>query len=541
MKKKVIYMAALAMLTAACSTEDETILSGNENNGAVDVKMITETVTATNADGSGSTRAAVGADAAFTWSSGDQIAVHVSDGNYYTTTALAAGGSNTADFSVSYPDGQSRDAFAIFPAAIVDADATNYGQSGTALDVTLPGSYTIAEVSGTATPCPMIADNTGSDWTFKQLCAMLRLTVSGIPATATYLTIDFNDRKVQGTFSIASPVTVGTSTIATTVTDGTDDIITVTGLTGAATSYDINLPLPTGEYSYVNVTAYDDSDAPLLATTRPMKASSNYTAQRAKGRKVTASLMPTFSVSATQKVCIAPGNLQATTADGSTWTWRFAANQWDYIGYTSGNTTINGNGTLSAPGTIDLFCWSTAATYYGINNSWTDGDYAGDFKDWGENISNSWHTMTYSEWMYLTYDRTNGGTVNGDDNARFAYATINTDGTGVNGLIIFPDDVTFAADEATWGTLHINSNWETKCTTAQWAALAAKGCMFLPAAGYGAPAYHDLQAVGTMGDYWTSSVYSGDNVSYIGYNTSSFTYNNSARKFGYSVRLVRNL
>ena len=174
MKKNIFYMAALAVIAAACSNEDS-LVTNPANNGAGDVKMITETISATNGDDA--TRAAVDADAKFTWTAGDQIAVHVSDGKYYTTEALAAGGSKCAEFTVNYPDGESRDAFAVYPASIVSATAANYGQSGSPLDVTLPSSYTLAEVSGTTTPCPMIATNaTGSGWTFKQLCGLLRLT-----------------------------------------------------------------------------------------------------------------------------------------------------------------------------------------------------------------------------------------------------------------------------------------------------------------------------------------------------------------------------
>ena len=79
MKKNIIYIAAMAMLTAACSNEDDTFLSGFENNGVGNTKMITETITATSGDDA--TRAAIAADAKFSWSAGDQIAVHVSDGN----------------------------------------------------------------------------------------------------------------------------------------------------------------------------------------------------------------------------------------------------------------------------------------------------------------------------------------------------------------------------------------------------------------------------------------------------------------------------
>ena len=77
-----------------------------------------------------------------------------------------------------------------------------------------------------------------------------------------------------------------------------------------------------------------------------------------------------FSVSATKQVWFSQGNLQATTSNyGASWTWFFAENQWDYIGNETANTAINGNGTVSTNGTVDLFGWSTAATYYGIHNS----------------------------------------------------------------------------------------------------------------------------------------------------------------------------
>ena len=61
MKKKLIYMAALVMLAVACNNEDNPFLSGNENNGTGEVKMITETITATNGDANGTTRADVDA------------------------------------------------------------------------------------------------------------------------------------------------------------------------------------------------------------------------------------------------------------------------------------------------------------------------------------------------------------------------------------------------------------------------------------------------------------------------------------------------
>ena len=537
MKKNIIYIAALGILTAACSNEDDAILSF-ENNGATNGKMITETITATNGDDA--TRAAVASDAKFTWTTGDQIAVHVDNGSYYTATLTSGEASNDATFSVTYPDGQSRDAFAVYPASIVAANAANYGQSGKALDITLPGSYAIGEVSGTTTPCPMIASNTGSGLTFKQICGMLRLTVNNIPATATYLKIDFNGKKVQGAFSLASTVTAGTSTIATSATTSTDDIITITGLTGAAKNYDINLPLPTGDYTDVTVTAYNSNDLLLLTITRPMKTSGTYTAARAKGRKV-AAVLPAFSVNANKKIAFSPGNLQYKD-NATTYKWRFAPHQYDCI--TSWNTSK----------WVDHFNWGTwtgnnpnpiLVTSSESQCTWGSGDFKKEslLEDESQR-SYDWYTLSSGEWTYLFDTRASGSTVNGTENARYTMASINTDGTSVNGLIVFPDGVAIAASEATtWGAINETSDWATKCTSAQWTALAAKGCTFLPATGERWGVSTTISKVNQKINYWSSTIdgaYQAFCVYYYGSGDFISSLSNN-RTYGYSVRLVRNI
>ena len=246
------------------------------------------------------------------------------------------------------------------------------------------------------------------------------------------------------------------------------------------------------------------------------------------------------------------GNLQATTTDGGTnWTWAFAEQQWDYVGNATAtaNTSINGNGTASANGTVEFFCWSTASTYYGIHNSVDGNTYSGDFKDWGTlSISNgggyTWRTLTGGsggEWEYIFSTRTSGATVNGTSDARYTHATINTDGTAVNGIILFPDGCKINSSSATWGTINGNSAWGTKCTKAQWTHLEELGCVFLPAAGsrHGS----EVSYVGTMGCYWsaTPSPTYGTHAYLVEF--SSNNYLNSTldywRDHGRSVRLVR--
>jgi len=425
-----------------------------------------------------------------------------------------------------------RDAFAIFPSTIVAADATNYGKIGTSLDVTLPGTYTLAQVSGETTPCPMIATNApGTNWEFYQLCGLLRLTVNSIPPSTKRLEIDFDGKKVWGDFAIANP-TPGTSTIATTADDA-HDVITITNsgetlYSGWGDGKIFNIPLPTGTYTNITVTAYNElsgGDAILLPVSRPFE----YTASREFATKRTASF-PVFSIntSRSKRVIFAPGNLQATTKDlGTSWTWSFAEHQYDCLRSGGANTKITGNKTVSENGTVDLFdCSTEQIYYYGITND-ADGMYAnnftGNFVDWGTleitykgvtYPSGYWRTLTCHtdatyELGYMMRHRPTGVTVNSIANARFTQATINSDGTPAYGIIIFPDyyaGPTESTSDITWGD-KINSygsnpwpSWGgTSCTCEGWRTLESAGCAFLPAAGYriGQVFYSDYNLYGS--------------------------------------------
>ena len=255
-----------------------------------------------------------------------------------------------------------------------------------------------------------------------------------------------------------------------------------------------------------------------------------------------------FTINASgDQVYFSQGNLQA-TYDGTSWSWGFATNQWDYIGGRSeggsetqtGNNFISGNGTVSANGTVDLFGWSTATTMYGINSQNDKSFYAGDFVDWGATIGMGWRTLTSDEWNYIFSTRTTGGTVGTTSQARCTLATINTNTTPVTGVIIFPDGVDFAASEfSVLSNVNGASEWGTQCTTAEWTALAAKGCVFLPITGYRKVA--EVKAGSTHGNYWSSTLKDDENA-YDATFFSEYYPTGSAygpRSHGRSVRLVR--
>ena len=227
-----------------------------------------------------------------------------------------------------------------------------------------------------------------------------------------------------------------------------------------------------------------------------------------------------FSVSDGKQVYFSKGNLRYASSK-----WSFFDNQYDY--YTSYSEDA-----------WDKFGWSTSATTYGMNTSTSNGTYSGDFVDWGATMGTGWFTLTSDEWTYL-FNTRSASTVGDTENARYTLATINTDGSSVNGVILFPNGATFAASEATtWGTINGVSDWATKCTTAQWTALETKGCVFLPAAGcrYGS----EMIGLGSYGYYGSATPDGADYAYRVKFNSGSLEPANSINRcLGCSVRLVQ--
>lgn len=230
-----------------------------------------------------------------------------------------------------------------------------------------------------------------------------------------------------------------------------------------------------------------------------------------------------FSVSNSKKVAFSSGNLQY---QASTNTWRFAENQWDYIG------GANSNISSSYSGWIDLFGWGTGNNP--TESSEDAYDYNNGFTDWGKNTINTeqprtWRTLHTSEWEYIVSGRPNSHSLYGT-------ATVNN----VYGLILLPDD---------WNqpTLSFNSglkDWNNNVySIAQWKELEYEGAIFLPAAGYReGKRVENVQLTGTYwaatdnGNYRIYSLYFNNDEAEVGDSSYSCTRSNGA-----SVRLVTDL
>ena len=240
-----------------------------------------------------------------------------------------------------------------------------------------------------------------------------------------------------------------------------------------------------------------------------------------------------FSISDSKQVCFSKGNLQA-TYDGSTWSWDFAKNQWDYIG--TGNEKVNGNASVSSNCTIDLFKRSTSSNYFGIHNSMDDNVFSGDFVDWGTAIGSGWRTLTHDEWNFLLQSRT---TTSG-----LLFAKANLFGT-VHGLILFPDNYTHpdglaaitAPNDAT-GSAGWNGN---QYTAEEWAKMEAAGAVFLPAAGC-REGSESIRNINTIGYYHTATPFDANNNYEMPFHASTVEAKYyQPNHWAFSVRLVNGL
>lgn len=230
-----------------------------------------------------------------------------------------------------------------------------------------------------------------------------------------------------------------------------------------------------------------------------------------------------FSVSGQNKVYFSQGNLQY---QASTNTWRFAENQWDYIG------DANSNISSSYSGWIDLFGWGTGNNP--TNSSFFDSNYD-TFNEWGNNAINNggntanvWRTLTKNEWMYVFNTR------NTTSGKRYAKATVN----GINGVILLPDNWN-SSNYSLSGTNNSGAIFSSnRISQSDWTnRLEAHGAVFLPATGYRHMTI--VFYVGSDGYYWSATYKDSENAYPMTFGDGNLYFDGGRRSCGLSVRLVR--
>ena len=216
-----------------------------------------------------------------------------------------------------------------------------------------------------------------------------------------------------------------------------------------------------------------------------------------------------FSVSSTKQVYFSSANLQYHPANDL---WRFAPSQLDYIG--SGNKKISS----TYNSWLDLFDWTLS--------DWSSNQI-------GDDVPNTWRTLTKDEWLYLLDTRTNAFSLRG-------VAQVN----GVNGWILLPDSWTSPAGITFKSGFHDEYGYAAyqTFTADQWSKMEVAGAVFLPAAGYRYGS--DVLGVQDYGYYWSATIYSGSMVYdayYLYFDSDGAGMYGCRRDVGRSVRLVKDL
>ena len=532
MKKMITNMKALAALlmvgaaVTSCSSDDSII-------GEPDAPQV-YTMTVEASKGTNGTRALAdgGTTLTSTWSEGDKVEVWTDDGTtkkYGELTAQTAGASTTLSGTLSsLPH---NDETLTLKYLSPDYDTQDGTLTGSAKSIDKVCDYATATVTATVSGTSV----TTTAASFENQQAVVKFTLKDNAATP---------KAISPT---ALTVRDGTHTVSLTIPDATyttngDGVVYVAipGFSGKTVSLSATVGSDTYTYDKASVTFENGN---FYRITVKMK------------RQASGDVLPgKFTVNESGlKVQFSPGNLQYTK---STSTWSFMDHQYSTVETMNQNVGDN----YANQDVVSLFGWGTSyqtiASYGSAYQPWstntTNTNYGpkGTYNltdtyangDWGVNMGSGWRTLTQAEWAWLfgtnSGNRRSGATVGATSNARYTEATINTDGTSVNGVILFPDGATIAAGEATtWGNINSKSSWGTKCTTAQWSALEAKGCVFLPAAG--SRLGSSVSNVGSLGCYWSSTAYYTNYAYFVNFSSGLLDAGGNYRHYGYSVRLVR--
>ena len=245
------------------------------------------------------------------------------------------------------------------------------------------------------------------------------------------------------------------------------------------------------------------------------------------------------------QVYFSQGNLQYIGSASSPY-WKFADNQWDYYGSSTGQNSSSqtvdrdlfGWGTSGYNhGAVAYQPWSTSTNYSHYFAYGSEGYHLNSFAtmtaDWGYNVitnggnieNRGWRTLTRGEWYYLFNSRPNAA-------LKWGHGKVN----GHNGIILLPDDWT---QPEGLGFVSGSSNWGNIYNLTQWSQMEENGAVFLPASGFREGT--SVNNVGSYGGYWSSSYYFNysSNAYFLyfisGYNSPQ-DYSN--RCYGHSVRLV---
>ncbi len=501
------------------------------------------------------------------WHNNDLIRV-----NNQTCTTSAALGSSAQLTDVV----ESNYYRAIYPADVVGNVNIS---SNSIIAVTLPREqqYEVDSRGDQKVKVPMGAYSSNESLTFHNLCSMIKVVISSklyesFPLEKITVTAGSAYLSGQGNAMISGYPSDFIEMISSSANHDVSLVFTSTNTpiisSGDRNTYVFYIVVPEFAVDNVTITLYSQGGNVSfvkqgVSLPHNKIAQVSLTVEQWTVEPIEGSLPGVFSISDTRQVCFSKGNLQY---QASTNTWRFAANQWyfvggmdysvypisdpEYVGTMYPNMNDNISSTYS--GWIDLFGWGTSGwsgsrqpwDYEGnesgyrpsYNGSYLEADWA-----WHNAISNGgnavhvWRTLTSGEWYYLINYRR-------DASLKIASGRVNW----IGGLIILPDNWTlpegcifmpgFATNNGN------DSDWtHNNYNDQQWRKMEKAGAVFLPAAGI--RYQRSISRLGLEGYYWAFTP--GDEDGWSDMSFSSYHFNGLEDPVfgnnGLSVRPVRDI
>ena len=455
---------------------------------------------------------------------------------------------------------------AIYPAKNA-ADIANT-ISGTTATFNLPATQTYKENSFAEKCQPMVAYSTTQTLQFKNVlgCICFPLVGQNITLTRIVLTSNNSSDRLWGTCTTTISTSGGapTSTMAGGSNSITLDCGTVT-LDPVTPKYFCIIVPPGTLASGFTVAMYNGNNKINEKSTNKDARIRRSVISETSNITVAADPVFTekqFSVASNRTVYFSPGNLQYRSGS-----WRFAENQWDYVGgwntsnwidlfgwgtsgWNSGGYNTNYQPTAtSTPELVSVYNWYG----YGPDVSTSGGNsLTGNYarSDWGVNnaiynpktnhtdAAGTWRTLTKDEWNHLFTGRANAA-------KKYGYATVG----GKNGIIILPDSFTDPKKNNGSGAFvgsNVGNGYNRNVYTADnWRYMEAAGAIFLPAAG--SRSGTSVSGAGSNGYYWSTTDnspwngygYVSQNAYCLSFASSSCTPGSTTERYkGCSVRLV---
>ena len=360
---------------------------------------------------------------------------------------------------------------AIYPAALANS----------ASNITLPALQE-TEDGNLMSNFPMIATSTDENLYFKNLCGALKVHLEQENVSIYKIEVTA-ETAINGTFDIDN---TGDDPVLTNGTEGTTTTTlictTPQDITGG---HDFFVTMPAGNYQNLQVTIYRYDNAKRVKTA-PAGATITITRSRYFTLNIVTDFAPDPCVDCLitvndngKQVCFSKGNL---LHDGTNFS--FAEHQYDYYWSTTPNPYR------------DRFYWSVEGNNYGLTNPGSAEDVANlAYVDFGQTLNPNygdepWYVLSDEEFGYAV----NAGNSHNVRWHRSTRATLNINGTTVEGRVLFPDNwdercpedinIVYVAGTEPYANYSMNN-----FNADQWAELEAAGAVFLP---YG-------------GNYWTST------------------------------------